>query len=137
MTIVDCSPTLTTWSPALLAQQQNGQQVGVASLAAMQMPIVEEGLEKAGPLIEEGAAKVEQEAPVIENEFATLTQKAKDLYPKLANKVDQLHHVIPKYLGGAKDGVLVKSQLPTISSSRTRLETRLLMARKYSDPPSR
>ena len=37
-----------------------------------------------------------------------LTSKAKELYPKLAEKAAQLHHVIPKYLGGAKDGALVK-----------------------------
>ena len=33
-----------------------------------------------------------------------LTGEAKELYPKLAEKADQLHHVIPKYLGGAADG---------------------------------
>lgn len=37
-----------------------------------------------------------------------LTAEAKELYPKLAEKADQLHHVIPKYLGGAKDGALAK-----------------------------
>lgn len=37
-----------------------------------------------------------------------LTTEAKELYPKLAEKADQLHHVIPKYLGGAKDGDLAK-----------------------------
>jgi hypothetical protein len=37
-----------------------------------------------------------------------LTTEAKELYPKLAEKADQLHHVIPKYLGGAQDGALAK-----------------------------
>jgi hypothetical protein len=37
-----------------------------------------------------------------------LTADAKELYPKLAEKADQLLHVIPKYLGGAQDGALAK-----------------------------
>ena len=37
-----------------------------------------------------------------------LTGEAKELYPKLAEKADQLHHVIPRYLGGAQDGELAK-----------------------------
>ena len=37
-----------------------------------------------------------------------LIAEAKSLYPKLAEKADQLHHVIPRYLGGAKDGALAK-----------------------------
>ena len=37
-----------------------------------------------------------------------LTADAKELYPRLAEKADQLHHVIPKYLGGAQDGALAK-----------------------------
>ena len=38
----------------------------------------------------------------------SLTADAEKLYPKLAKKADQLHHVFPKYLGGAKDGELAK-----------------------------
>jgi hypothetical protein len=62
---------------------------------------IEKGVEKAIPAIEE-------EAPIVEQDTAALIQKAKDLYPKLANKADQAHHVVSKYLGGAKDGITVK-----------------------------
>jgi hypothetical protein len=37
-----------------------------------------------------------------------LAREAETLYPKLAAKAPQLHHVIPKYLGGPKDGLLVR-----------------------------
>ena len=36
------------------------------------------------------------------------SQPMRKLYPKLGKKADQLHHVFPKYLGGAKDGELAK-----------------------------
>ncbi len=38
-----------------------------------------------------------------EKTIAKLTEEAEKLYPKLAGKT-QLHHLIPKYLGGALDG---------------------------------
>ena len=37
-----------------------------------------------------------------------LAKEAEALYPKLAAKADQLHHITPKYLGGAAVGPLVK-----------------------------
>jgi hypothetical protein len=45
---------------------------------------------------ESAAAKVER-----------LTEEAEELYPKLAGKL-QDHHIIPKYLGGAKDGATAR-----------------------------
>jgi RHS repeat-associated protein/uncharacterized repeat protein (TIGR01451 family) len=42
-------------------------------------------------------------APTIES----LIQGAKELYPKLADKPNQLHHIFPKYLGGSPTGPTV------------------------------
>jgi hypothetical protein len=39
--------------------------------------------------------------------IGTLTSEAEKLYPKLAGKF-QDHHIIPQYLGGAKDGATVR-----------------------------
>jgi len=60
------------------------------------------GTDGLGELPEAGAAL--SKAAKIEK----LTGEANELYPKLAEKADQLHHVIPKYLGGAPDGELAK-----------------------------
>jgi len=44
--------------------------------------------------------------------IGTLTAEAEKAYPKLAGKF-QDHHIIPKYLGGAKDGAISRILLPT------------------------
>ena len=94
-------------APAGGAQQQSGstERITVTFLGAVQIP--EQVVEKAADIAEEGLEKVESN-PAVASNIEELTEEAKGLYPKLANKVDQLHHVIPKYLGGAKDGLLVK-----------------------------
>ena len=43
-----------------------------------------------------------------EEKIVQLTADAEKAYPKLAGKADQLHHITPQYLGGAKDGPLAK-----------------------------
>jgi hypothetical protein len=40
--------------------------------------------------------------------FESLAAEAEKLFPKLANKPWQNHHIIPKYLGGAKDGATAR-----------------------------
>ncbi len=58
------------------------------------------------------AAKVEGK---LSGKIAELTAEAEKLYPKLAGKF-QLHHIIPKYLGGTADGTL--SRIPAAYHQR-------------------
>ena len=96
------------------AQQQNGDPTLPAAVAEPAPSSLEQALKPSvstalmvatdglGELAEAGAAL--SKAAKIES----LTADAEKLFPKLAEKADQLHHVIPKYLGGAKDGELAK-----------------------------
>jgi RHS repeat-associated protein len=52
-----------------------------------------------------GPAEIE-----LEGGLASAYREAEEVYPKLAGKTWQLHHLIPKYLGGAEDGV--RSRIP-------------------------
>ena len=56
------------------------------------------------------AASIGKEVHAVQGaaKIARLTEHAKTLYPKLAKAADQMHHVIPKYLGGAANGLRVK-----------------------------
>jgi len=91
----------------LKAQQQGITEKVTVTILAIQIPGEEEAVDKAGELIQQGVEKVESN-PTVASKIEEHTEEAKGLYPKLANKADQLHHVVSKYLGGAKDGVTVK-----------------------------
>jgi RHS repeat-associated protein len=41
-------------------------------------------------------------------DLAILAEEAQVLYPRLANMAAQWHHIIPKYLGGAANGLMVR-----------------------------
>ena len=56
----------------------------------------------------EQAIKLTVGAASKSEKIAALTKEAEEAYPKLAAKAtDELHHVVPKYLGGAKNGETV------------------------------
>ncbi|MGB9463888.1 MAG: RHS repeat-associated core domain-containing protein, partial [Candidatus Acidiferrum sp.] len=68
------------------------------------------GVGETGKAIDKGAELAIDEASRVISKgekIAQLTAAAKEAYPKLAAKADQLHHIIPKYLGGAADGAKV------------------------------
>jgi RHS repeat-associated protein len=73
------------------------------------------GAEDVEPLIEECVGNLdlceedsEESWAELKNAYDTAVERAKELYPKLAKIPDQLHHVIPKYLGGDPDGALAR-----------------------------
>jgi hypothetical protein len=61
-----------------------------------------------GPLGAEEAAGEVVEAASKSEKIVELTKQAEEAYPKLAAKAtDELHHIVPKYLGGAENGETV------------------------------
>jgi RHS repeat-associated protein len=58
------------------------------------------------------AADAEAAAAATEAEMQNLMQQARQLYPKLCNKVNQMHHPIPQYLGGPANQELVELEAP-------------------------
>jgi hypothetical protein len=114
------------WLESLKAQQQNGDptlptaqappllsKADIADLkdGGIQLAVLV-GTEGLGEIAEAGTAlfKVTEAGEGLSKaaKIEELTADAKKLYPKLAEKADQLHHITPKYLGGAADGPLAK-----------------------------
>ena len=75
------------------------------------LELAQEAAEEAEILAPEIEADAEAAAAATEAKIADLMQKAKEIYPKLCNKF-QLHHPIPKYLGGNPDQALVELEGP-------------------------
>jgi RHS repeat-associated protein len=72
-------------------------------------PLLGVGIFAIGAALEQGPAeqKLEKAVPDAIEEIEKLTAEAEATYPKLAGRFN-LHHVEPKYLGGAPDGELVR-----------------------------
>jgi RHS repeat-associated protein len=75
------------------------------------MELAQEVAEEAEILAPEIEADAEAAAAATESKIAQLLEEAKGLYPKLCNKF-QMHHPIPRYLGGNDDQALIKLEGP-------------------------
>jgi RHS repeat-associated protein len=76
------------------------------------MELAQEAAEEAEILAPEIEADAEAAAAATESKLAQLMQKARDLYPKLCNKPNQMHHPTPQYLNGAADQDLIELEAP-------------------------
>jgi RHS repeat-associated protein len=116
------APTLQRWLNHDPIQEQGGlnlyeyvQNNPVRYIDPLGLQIPPQVIDEIGQIIDEDGPVIEADteaaAEATEAEIQNLMQKARDLYPKLCNKF-QLHHPIPKYLGGNPDQTLIELEAP-------------------------
>jgi RHS repeat-associated protein len=102
---VENCPTSTRDPLGLIVGVDDAVVIGAIVVVAEAAPVIEEE----APVVEADLQEVaEAGSEAAKAQYDNLVEMAKQLYPKLANLKDQLHHILPKYLGGDPNGPLCK-----------------------------